>query len=94
MHPQLTVEILLPELREPNVPPVVGQRAAPEIPIERCRGGGGNSDTSNSDNMSDVHVVTDLSRKGASERLPDQRGDRGDPDRLCDATNADRSCLR
>lgn len=39
VHPQLTVEILLPELREPNVPPVVGQRAAPEIPIERCRGG-------------------------------------------------------
>lgn len=41
VHPQLTVEIFLPELREPNVPPVVGQRAALEIPIERCRGGGG-----------------------------------------------------
>lgn len=52
VHPQLTVEILLPELREPNVPPVVGQRAAPEVPIERCGGG-----TKKSDHTWDVHAA-------------------------------------
>lgn len=36
MHPQLTVEILLPELGKPNVSSVVGQRAASEIPVKRC----------------------------------------------------------
>ena len=37
VHPQLTVEVFLPELREPNVSSVVGQRAASEIPIKRCK---------------------------------------------------------
>lgn len=41
MHPQLAVEVLLPELGEPHVPPVVGERAAAEVPIERCKGGEG-----------------------------------------------------
>lgn len=40
VHPQLAVEVLLPELGEPHVPPVVGERAAAEVPIERCKGGG------------------------------------------------------
>lgn len=37
MHPQLTVEILLPELSEPNISPVVGKRAATEILVKRCK---------------------------------------------------------
>lgn len=36
MHPQLAAEVLLPELSEPHVPPVVGQRAAPEVTVKRC----------------------------------------------------------
>lgn len=36
VHPQLTVEVLFPELREPNISSVVGQRAATEISIKRC----------------------------------------------------------
>lgn len=36
MHSQPAAEVLLPELGEPDVSPVVGQRAAAEIPVERC----------------------------------------------------------
>lgn len=37
MHPQLTVEVFLPELSEPNISSVVGQWAATEIPVERWK---------------------------------------------------------
>ena len=36
VHAQLAVEVLLPEFSEPHVPPVVGQRAASEVAVERC----------------------------------------------------------
>lgn len=36
VHPQLAAEVLLPELSEPDVPAVVGQRAALEVPVKRC----------------------------------------------------------
>lgn len=39
VHPQLAVKVLLPELGKPHVPPVVGERAAAEVSIERCWGG-------------------------------------------------------
>ena len=39
MHPKLAAKILLPEFCEPDVATVVGERAAPEVAIERCRGG-------------------------------------------------------
>lgn len=35
VHPQLTAEVFLPELGEPDVPAVVGQRAALEVTVER-----------------------------------------------------------
>lgn len=38
VHPELASEILLPEFSEPDVAPVVGERAAPEVPVERWRG--------------------------------------------------------
>jgi len=41
MHPKLASKILLPEFCEPDVPAVVGERAAPEVAIERWRGGKG-----------------------------------------------------
>ena len=41
VHAQLAVEVLLPELGEPHVPPVVGQRAALEVAIESWRRTGG-----------------------------------------------------
>lgn len=34
MHPQLAAKVLLPELSEPDVPAVVGQRTAPEVSVE------------------------------------------------------------
>lgn len=37
VHPQLTAKVLLPELSKPDVPAVVGQRAALEVTIERCQ---------------------------------------------------------
>lgn len=37
MHPQLAVEVFLPEFSEPNISSVVGQRAAAEIPIKCCK---------------------------------------------------------
>lgn len=36
VHPQLADKVLLPELGEPDVPPVVGQRAALEVAIKGC----------------------------------------------------------
>lgn len=36
MHPQLAAEVFLPELGEPDVPAVVGQRATLEVTVERC----------------------------------------------------------
>ncbi|TNN36345.1 hypothetical protein EYF80_053494 [Liparis tanakae] len=36
---QLADEVLLPELGEPDVPPVVGERAALEVSVERCEDG-------------------------------------------------------
>ncbi len=37
VHPELTVEVVLPELSKPDIPSVVGQRAATEIPIKCCK---------------------------------------------------------
>lgn len=37
VHSQLTVEVLLPEFSKPNISSVVGQRAAAEIPVKRCK---------------------------------------------------------
>lgn len=36
VHPQLAAEVFLPELGEPDVPAVVGQRATLEVTVERC----------------------------------------------------------
>jgi hypothetical protein len=38
VHPKLASKILLPEFCKPDVPAVVGERAAPEVAIERWRG--------------------------------------------------------
>ena len=39
VHPKLASKILLPEFCKPDVPAVVGERAAPEVAIERWAGG-------------------------------------------------------
>lgn len=72
MHPELAVEVFLPEFGEPNIPPVVGQRAAAEIPIERCKK---NEKMDESSNTSGSEVFIQFETWARSIALSAQRGE-------------------